>query len=558
MFGIRGHLAKSRITDFMQVFVRNCRVAYNRAKPMDYENDAANRNMLRNEINVLIQKKQVIPTVIAGEEICANGEEQQIRMPHKHKQILARFQYAESEHYKVAMDAAMRIREQWITVSPKERVEIWMKTADLLEKEYRHRLNAAIILGQGKTCSQADEDTCALVNFLRASGTALIKLSKRKLKNFNADEIDARFKVRAMNGFVVAIGPFNMTSISAGLAALPALVGNAVVWKPSDSCLLSSYIVYQAFQKAGLLDGIISFLPTNDEYLLRCLRQSEYFVGVNFTGKTETFNTIWNLIRPCIRCFRNFPRLASACGAKNFHFVHKSADVKKVVNATIDAAFIYSGQHCTACSRLYAPQSKWAEISEAMKQELDKKNIGDPTDFSTFSSAVINDVAFRRIINYINDAEKKEENEIVYGGGYSSGIGYYVEPTVIVCKKPFDPLMTKEIFGPILSVYLYKDDDVNQTFELISKTSEYAFNGAVFARDEEVIKNSKMNLRYAASNLFINNGCRKSTNQQNLFHGTRQSGNRRGATVLDRLIRWCSPQLIETTKIKDDECKKTC
>ncbi|XP_074655874.1 delta-1-pyrroline-5-carboxylate dehydrogenase, mitochondrial-like isoform X2 [Tubulanus polymorphus] len=489
-----------------------------------------------------------VPLVIGDEELHSDDIRYQVS-PFNHQWKVAKFSYATPDHLKKAIQVALDVRTQWDAMPIEKRADIFLKAADLMATKYRSELLATTMIGQGKTIIQAEIDAAAeLVDFLRFNVENAAKLLQ--YSPISPDETTTNsMRTRGMDGFWAAVTPFNFTAIAGNLPASPAFMGNTVLWKPSDTAMLSNYMVYKIFREAGLPPGVINFLPAHGPTFGDTITQSPDLAGINFTGSVATFRHLWKQVGQNIDIYKSFPRLLGECGGKNFHLVHKSADIETVINSTIRSSFEFSGQKCSACSRLYVPQSMWPEIKEKLVATRNKLKLGSPLEFDSYLSAVIDDKAFARIKGYIEHANKSGDLEIIAGGTCDDSKGYFVEPTIVLSKNPRDKIMTEEIFGPVVSVYAYPDEDFESMYEIVNTSTLFALTGSIFAKDQKVIDEATEKLKNAAGNFYINNQSTGSVVGQQPFGGARLSGTNDKAGGPHYLLRFSSPQAIKQMKV---------
>ncbi|KAL1464204.1 hypothetical protein WDU94_003872 [Cyamophila willieti] len=477
-------------------------------------------------------------------------------MPHNHKKKIAKFYYATPELVQKAIAVSTEAQLKWDKVPLAERLAIWEKAAVLMAGKYRQDLNATTMLGQSKTIIQAEIDSAAeLIDFIRLNAFFAKELTKYQPISEEPKSTLNSMRYRGLDGFVAAVSPFNFTAIGGNLAYTPALMGSSVLWKPSDTALLSNYTIYKIMIEAGVPPGVVNFIPADGPVFGDNITASPYLAGINFTGSVPTFNRLWLQVGKNINVYKNFPRLIGECGGKNFHFVHPSANVESVVNGTIRSSFEYCGQKCSACSRMYLPASLWPKIKEGLLATRDKLKIGDVENVDSFAGAVIDKKAFDRITGYIKHAKESPNLEIVGGGQYDESCGYFIQPTIVVSKDPKDKIMTEEIFGPVLSIYVYQDKDLDQALKLVTDTTPYALTGAVFAEDEAFQKRCLDDLKYSAGNYYINDKSTGSVVGQQPFGGGRMSGTNDKAGGPHYVLRWATPQSIKETFVPLTEWK---
>ncbi|XP_059054661.1 delta-1-pyrroline-5-carboxylate dehydrogenase, mitochondrial [Achroia grisella] len=514
---------------------------------LGYKQGSKERTELANELQRASGVTEEVPIVI-GDENIRDGEPRFQVMPHDHSRKIAKYYYASESTIKKAIDVSVRAQKTWDKTPFEERVRIWNKAADLMAGAYRQSLNAATMLGQSKSVIQAEIDSAAeLIDFYRFNIFFLKENSKYQPISEDPSVTRNSLRFRGIDGFIAAISPFNFTAIGGNLAYTPALMGNGVLWKPSDTAVLSNWRIFNIMREAGLPPGIVNFVPADGPTFGRTITASPHLAGVNFTGSVPTFNWIWNEVGKNLQVYRNYPRLIGECGGKNYHFIHPSADVESVVSGTIRSAFEYCGQKCSACSRMYVPKSLYEPIKEGLLRERAKLKIGDPSDFSIFTGAVIDDKAFARITGYIKNAKNNPKNTIIGGGDFDGSKGYFVQPTIIVTTDPLDKLMTEEIFGPVLTIYVYEDKDLQETLSLVGSSTKFALTGAVFAQDKAFLKTALEELKSTAGNFYLNDKSTGSVVGQQPFGGGRMSGTNDKAGGPIYVMRWTTPQSIKET-----------
>lgn len=523
------------------------RIMYNEPT-MSYEVKTKERIHLEFTLERLSKSCEDIPIVIGTKEFKTAAVQSQV-MPFNHKNDIATFYHADKALIKLAIKTATKAQKHWDKTSYQERFRIWEKASHLMANQFRCELNASTMLGQGKTVIQAEIDAaCELIDFMRWNPYFLMDALNYQPFNPNPKLSKNTFKLRGIEGFIAAISPFNFTAIGGNLALTPALTGNCVLWKPSDTAILSNWTIFKILREAGLPPGVVNFVPCEGPLFGELITQSSDLAGINFTGSVQTFQHLWKDVGKNIAKYKNFPRLVGECGGKNYHFVHPSADHMTAVAATIRSAFEYSGQKCSACSRAYVPKSLWPVIKDDLLRLRSRLKITDVRDFTAFSSAVIDEKSFDRINGYLEHAEKSDDLEIIGGGRRDKSKGYFVEPTIVVTTNPDDKLMTEEIFGPILCVYVYDDDDLLETMDLVKK-SKFALTGAVFTQDMDFARYAYEEFRMTAGNFNINDKSTGSVVGQQPFGGARQSGTNDKAGGPFYFLRWASPQTIKQTYV---------
>ncbi|CAH0381079.1 unnamed protein product [Bemisia tabaci] len=513
----------------------------------------------RSEIEAALKKvgstTEEVPIIIGGEEFKTKHVVHQ-PMPHNHQKKIAKFYYATPDLVQKAIDTAVAAQPKWDAVPLSQRLKIWEKAADLMATKYRAELNATTMLGQAKTVIQAEIDSAAeLIDFIRFNAffakeaTKYQPISEEPKVTLNSQ------RYRGLDGFVAAVSPFNFTAIGGNLSYTPALMGCGVLWKPSDTALLSNYVIYKIMTEAGVPPGVVNFVPADGPVFGDTITKSPFLAGINFTGSVPTFNRLWKQVGQNIDSYVNFPRLIGECGGKNYHFVHPSANVESVVNGTIRSAFEFCGQKCSACSRAYIPASLWPKIKEGLIETRKLLKIGDVEEFDSFTSAVIDKKAFDRISGYIEHAKKSPNLEIVAGGQYDDSKGYFIQPTIVQTKDPKDKIMTEEIFGPVLTIYVYEDKDLDSALKLVESSTPYALTGAVFSQDEQFLKRCLTELKYSAGNFYINDKSTGSVVGQQPFGGSRMSGTNDKAGGPHYILRWATPQSVKETFVPLKEWK---
>ncbi|NXC43842.1 AL4A1 protein, partial [Penelope pileata] len=523
---------------------------------LEFKPGSPERAALQQALAGLKGRTEAIPCVVGGEEVWTSAVRYQLS-PFNHAHKVAKFCYADKELINKAINAALAARKEWDLKPIQDRAQIFLKAADMLSGPRRAEVLAKTMVGQGKTIIQAEIDAAAeLIDFFRFNVKYALELEGRQPLSVEASTNSMVY--RGLEGFVAAVSPFNFTAIGGNLAGTPALMGNVVLWKPSDTAMLSSYAVYRILLEAGLPPNVIQFVPADGPVFGDTVTSSQHFCGLNFTGSVPTFKRLWKQVSENLDRYRNFPRLAGECGGKNFHLVHSSADVSSVVNGTLRSAFEYGGQKCSACSRLYAPRSLWPQIKEKLLEETKKIKVGDPVqDVGTFFSAVIDDKSFARIKKWLEHAKTSPNLSILAGGGCDDSVGYFVEPCIVESQDPMDPIMKEarmeeiwsEIFGPILTVYVYPEERYQEVLELIDTTTPYGLTGAVFARERSIIEEARSRLRNAAGNFYINDKSTGAAVAQQPFGGSRISGTNDKPGGPHYVLRWTSPQAIKESHV---------
>jgi 1-pyrroline-5-carboxylate dehydrogenase len=482
-----------------------------------------------------------IPVIVGGKE-CRSGATERVVMPHKHSHVLATYHKASPEHVNRAVEAALEAQREWSSWSFDARAAVFLRAAELLTTSWRSTLVAATMLGQSKTAFQAEIDAASeLVDFWRFNvGFAEELLAEQP---DSTHSVWNQMEYRPLEGFVYAVSPFNFTAIGGNLPGAPALMGNAVVWKPASTAILSNYYVMRLFEAAGMPPGVINFVPGDAVQISNLLLDHRELAGIHFTGSTGVFNSMWQRVGQNLGTYRSYPRLVGETGGKDFIVVHPSADPQEVAVAAVRGAFEYQGQKCSAASRMYVPKSQWSGIRDRMVAMMKDLKMGDVRDFRNFMGAVIDRKSFDKITGYVDDA--KQHAKVIAGGVCKADEGYYVEPTLVESADPGYRSLCEEIFGPVLSVYAYDDAKWGEMLDLVDRTSPYALTGAVFSRDREAIVEATAALRNAAGNFYINDKPTGAVVGQQPFGGARASGTNDKAGSKMNLMRWVSARTIK-------------
>lgn len=509
------------------------------------------RALLQAEIEKQYNQVIDIPIIIGGKEI-RTGKMGKVVMPTEHQHVLANYHMVSEKEVQMAIDAAMAAKKLWEEMPWVERASIMMKAAELLSKKYRYILSAATMLGQGKNPYQAEIDCpCEAIDFLRFNTYFASQIYAQQPISDNT--AINRTEYRPLEGFVYAISPFNFTAIACNLSVAPVLMGNVVVWKPATTAILSNYYLMQLYKEAGLPDGVINFLPGSGSTISNTVFASPDFAGVHFTGSTGTFNAFWNTIGQNIANYKTYPKIVGETGGKDFIFAHKSATPREVAVAIVRGSFEYQGQKCSAASRAYIPQGIWEETLGHVKEMLKTVKIGCVRDFSNFVNAVIDEKSFDNIAGYIDRAVASPDAEIVVGGSYDKSVGFFVEPTIILAKKPDYESMVEEIFGPVMTIFVYEDDKYEETLKICDQTSPYALTGSIFSNDRYELNKAFNLLRYAAGNFYLNDKPTGAVVGNQPFGGARASGTNDKAGSALNLYRWISPRTVKETLVPPTE-----
>jgi len=514
-----------------------------------YKKGSAEREESKILYKKYMSKVMDIPMLINGKRT-KSKRIRNIYPPHNHQHVVGKYYEGTSNHVKSAIDSALKAKKNWEETSWEERASIFLKAAELLSGPYRQKINVATMIGQSKNIFQAEIDAaCELIDFLKFNVQFMTDIYQNQPESSKG--IWNRMEYRPLEGFVFAITPFNFTSIAANLCIAPALMGNTIVWKPSEHQIYSTKIIIDLLKEAGLPDGVINVIYTNPSMTSKIIFTHQAFAGLHFTGSTQVFKNIWKVIGDNINIYKNYPRIVGETGGKDFILAHKSANKKALITALIRGAFEYQGQKCSAASRAYIPKSLWNGIKNELIKELKTISIGDPEDFSHFMNAVIHEKSFDKLHAVIKKVKKDKSAHIIFGGNCNKSIGFFIEPTVVIAKKPDYFTMQEELFGPILTIYIYNDSHFDKTLKLIDITSEYGLTGAIFSQDRTAISKALNNLRMAAGNFYINDKPTGAVVSQQPFGGGRSSGTNDKAGSYLNLLRWVSPRTIKETFVPD-------
>ena len=511
----------------------------------EYRPGSKERVQLERALTSICGGDQEIPLVIGGKRVKTDNR-MKLAVPHNHSMTLGHYHLADSETTSDAIEAALKARGEWMAMPVEERASIFLKAADLAANKMRHELNASAMLSLSKTIHQAEIDiVCEMVDFWRFNVSFMFDIYN--LQPQSADGSWNKMDWRSLEGFVFAVAPFNFASIAGNLPTAPAMLGNTVVWKPASSAVYPAWLLMQILEEAGLPPGVINFLPGPGATLSDVILKHRELAGIHFTGSTSTFRKMWQTVSQHIEPARYWPRIVGETGGKDFIFAHSSANIPALSTALIRGAFEFQGQKCSAASRAYVPASLWPKLKERLLMTVQQVKVGDVSDFTNFMGAVIDEKAFRNITQYISRAKEDEECEIITGGNFDESKGWFIEPTIIQTKNPQSPTMVEEIFGPVLTIYVYEDEQYIQTLELCDRTSPYALTGAVFSTDRKAIEIANEKLREAAGNFYINDKPTGAVVGQQPFGGARASGTNDKAGSLLNLLRWVSPRTIKET-----------
>ena len=488
-----------------------------------------------------------IPMFIGGKEI-RTGELRDCRPPHDHQRVIGRYHWGTKEHVEQAVDAALAAHASWSSMPWFERAGIFLRAADLVSGPYRATINAATMLAQSKSVHQAELDAaCEFADFLRFNVQFMTEIYAQQPES--SPGVWNRMEYRALEGFILAITPFNFTAIAGNLPSAPALMGNVAVWKPADAQIYSAWVIMEIFRKAGLPDGVINLVYADGPAVGDVVFKHPDFAGLHFTGSTGVFKHLWKEIGTNIDRYKAYPRIVGETGGKDFVLAHPSADALEVATSLSRGAFEFQGQKCSAASRAYVPASLWPAVKAKLVEDVNSFTMGSPGDPSNFITAVIDERSFDKTVSFIDYAKGREDVELVVGGGHDKSKGYFVEPTVVVTTNPHFRTMCEEIFGPFLTIFVYEDSAWSETLDLINRTSEYALTGAVFSRDRYAVDEATRRLSFAAGNFYVNDKPTGAVVGQQPFGGARGSGTNDKAGSVLNLLRWVSPRTIKETLV---------
>ena len=511
----------------------------------EYKKDSPERIEVLNEYKKMYYSKIDIPMYIGDKKVYTK-DKRNLVPPHDHRHIIGTANYGEEKNVEDAIVAAMKAQKDWSNMSWEHRASIFLKAADLLAGPFRSKLNAATMIGQSKNVMQAEIDAaCELIDFFKFNVQYMSQLYKEQPESQTG--MWNRLEHRPLEGFIFALTPFNFTSICANLCAAPAMLGNVLIWKPAETQIYSANVIMELFKAAGLPDGVINMVTVDGKKISEVIFKNENFAGLHFTGSTNVFRTLWKNIGNNIEKYKSYPRIVGETGGKDFIIAHKSAIADEVATAISRGAFEYQGQKCSAASRAYIPKNLWKDIRNKIVDDVKNFTMGTPEDPKNFINAVISEKAFDKIISYIEYTKNSSDAEIIAGGKYNKSTGYFIEPTIILTKNSNFKTMVEEIFGPVITIYVYDTNDWDSTLEIVNNTSEYALTGAIFSLDRYAIEHATKKLENAAGNFYINDKPTGAVVGQQPFGGARGSGTNDKAGSILNLLRWISPRTIKET-----------
>jgi len=503
------------------------------------------REAVKAEYAKMYRSTVEVPMYINGKDVKTKNT-RTMSPPHDHKHVVGTYHLAEKKHIEEAISTALEARKEWSQMTWEQRAAIFLKAAELIAGPYRAKINAATMMAQSKTIHQAEIDSaCELIDFLRFNVQFMTDIYKDQPKS--TSDAWNRVEYRPLEGFTYAVTPFNFTAIAGNLPSCMALMGNVVVWKPSDSQIYSAKVIMDVFKEAGVPAGVINVVFGDAKMITDVVLSSPDFSGLHFTGSTEIFKLLWKQIGNNIANYKTYPRIVGETGGKDFIVAHKTANAKQVATAIVRGAFEFQGQKCSAASRAYIPKSLWKDVKKMVVEDVKSFKMGSPEDMSNFITAVIHEGSFDKLAKYIDQAKKDKDADIVVGGNYDKSKGYFIEPTVIETTNPKYATMCTELFGPVITIYVYEDKDYSKTLKLVDETSEYALTGAILATDRYAIDEATKALQNSAGNFYINDKPTGAVVGQQPFGGARASGTNDKAGSAQNLLRWVSPRLIKET-----------
>ena len=519
-----------------------------------YAPDSAERtNLLRKYHEMYNQSEIDVPMYIGGNEVRTSSKKP-LTAPHDHQKVLGHYNVGEAAHVQQAIDAALAAKEAWANLPWEDRAAIFLKAADLLAGPFRDKMNAATMLAQSKNVFQTEIDAvCELVDFFRFNVQYMTQIYKEQPESLPG--MWNRLEYRPLEGFVFALTPFNFTSIAANLCAAPAMMGNVVVWKPAETQIYSAQVIMELFKAAGVPDGVINMVTVSGQVAGEVIFKNKHFAGLHFTGSTNVFRQLWKNIALNLDTYRSYPRIVGETGGKDFIMVHKSANAAEVATAMSRGAFEFQGQKCSAASRAYIPSNIWPEVKRIFVEQVSSFKMGSPEDTSNFINAVIDVRAFDKIAGYIDYCKSHNDAEIITGGNYDKSKGYFIEPTAVVTTDPKFRTMSEEIFGPVLTIYVYDENKFEETLAILDETSEYALTGSIISNDRYAINLATKRLENAAGNFYINDKPTGAVVGQQPFGGARGSGTNDKAGAAMNLMRWVAARTIKETFVPPTDYK---
>lgn len=514
---------------------------------LSYAPGSPERSRLLKTYEQMLSEVVDIPMFIGGQEV-RSGSLRECRPPHDHQRVIGRYHWGGKEHVEQAIDAALAAHASWSSMPWFERAGIFLRAADLVSGPYRDKINAATMLAQSKTVHQAEIDAaCEFADFLRFNVQFMTEIYAQQPES--SPGIWNRMEYRALEGFVLAVTPFNFTAIAGNLPSAPALMGNVALWKPADTQIYSAWVIMEIFRKAGLPDGVINLVYADGALVGDLVFKHPDFAGLHFTGSTSVFKHLWKEVGANIDRYKAYPRIVGETGGKDFIIAHPSADAAEVATSMSRGAFEFQGQKCSAASRAYVPASLWPQVKQHLVDDVKSFKMGSPGDPSNFMTAVIDERSFDKIVAFIDYAKSQKDAELLVGGGHDKSKGYFIEATVVATTNPNFRTMCEEIFGPFLTIFVYEDAMWSETLDLVNRTSEYALTGAVFSRDRYAVDEATRRLAFAAGNFYVNDKPTGAVVGQQPFGGARGSGTNDKAGSILNLLRWVSPRTIKETLV---------
>jgi len=513
----------------------------------NYEPGSSDRQAMKSRLAEMSAEKIEIPLVIGGKEVRTGDTGTQV-MPHRHGHVLATWHKAGPKEVEQAVKAAAEAGREWASWSLEDRASVFLRAADLMATTWRYTINASTMLNQSKTVHQSEIDAvCESVDFLRFNAHFAQQIYDNQ--PMSAPLMWNRMDYRPLEGFVYTVTPFNFTSIGANLSSAPAQMGNAVIWKPASSTVFSNYHIMKLFEAAGLPPGVINFVPGNASTISDVLLNHRDLAGIHFTGSTEVFQAMWRTVGENIAKYRSYPRLVGETGGKDFILAHASAEPDALITAIVRGGYEYQGQKCSAASRIYVPESLWKRVKDRLIDTIKSLSMGDVSDFRNFMGAVIDRAAFKRLTGYLEEARRSNDAQIIAGGEADDSVGYFIRPTLIQVKRPDYRTMCEELFGPVVTLYVYPEKEWESTLSIIDTSTPYALTGAVFATDRAAIADADRKLRFAAGNFYINDKPTGAVVGQQPFGGARASGTNDKAGSMMNLLRWVSARTIKENSV---------